>query len=283
MQCSWLRTLIKGSLITIAAFAIIVMATLWVVGKFLPKFAEHTFRDVTQFKLSIGTNHTNLLKGRIGFEDISITNPPAFSDPNLAFFKQLDVTVPLSLKLLTFDDIAELTVDEIVFDVQDIFWVINQDGSVNWITLGHQLHEAFSGQPKPAEAKPNVPVVPVVVKPPHVSRPIPFIRTLRVRLGTLNYVSYLNPAAPDKKTIVLNYERTFHNVEDINAVFAAITADLVQFQLSELVKNLFQQFTSPEQINQAIQKAAEQLKSLDKESLNDVKNAAKDIFKSFKM
>ncbi len=162
----------------------------------------------TGFPVSVGQQVVSLWSGAVDFRNLQIMNPSHFADPSFLHFNEFKTKV--DLWSLTGNRIV---INELVLDLDSITVVQPKGGNVSQMNVS-EFVAGLSGDSAgaaPGQAAARTP-------PPFI------IKKLTIKIGTVKYLD-LAKSATQPQVYSLNYNRTFTDVTDVNALRVALAKD----------------------------------------------------------
>jgi uncharacterized protein involved in outer membrane biogenesis len=124
------ENIMKKVFIGLAVIAIILGALLWWLGANLDgivkKVIEDVGTDVTQTSVDVSGVGIKLLDGKAAISELSVANPPGFSEPNV--FTLDKVSIEIDIKSLNSNPII---INEILVRQPQVFYEMNKDQTSN--------------------------------------------------------------------------------------------------------------------------------------------------------
>lgn len=160
----------------VALFLVMVgLLGVWAIGRFSPKLLDSSLATQSGAHLSVETNDTNLLAGRLAYEGLTITNPTRWSEKDFLRIRRLAV----DFEPLTFFEGGSQVVNDAELDIEHLTIVGKADflKDNNAKDIFNGLKSATSAEaPRPAPGQP-------AAKQPFL------IKHLRVRVGRITVIS----------------------------------------------------------------------------------------------
>jgi hypothetical protein len=219
----------------------------------------------TGFPVSVGRQNVSLWKGAVEFQNLQIMNPSHFSDPSFLHFNQFKTKVDLwSLHG------ERIVINELVLDLDSITVVQPKGGNISQMNVS-EFVSGLSGDS--AGAVPNQAAA---------KTPPPFIiKKLTIKIGTVKYLD-LGKTNPQPEVFNLNYDRTFTDVTDVNALRVALAQDFAVHGMYFLAKGFVQSLLDSKTYGEAadtIFKTGGQVLDAGQKVLQGVGGALNSIFK----
>ena len=208
----------------VVVVAVVVVGSVMLVDHYAADIAGSFLKAKTGFGLTYATQDVTLFKGLVDFQGLKLTNSNQFPVPDFVEINEFKTAVePRSLLA------DRIVVDEVVVDLKSVTIVKTADGMYNAKAFADALKAAIpASQSASAQQKPGASGSSKV--PPFI------IKTLTVKIGTVNYCDY-SSGSGSPKVYHINYSRTFTDVTDVKSVAIAMAKDFEGFGM-EFMANM---------------------------------------------
>lgn len=201
----------------------IIGLSVWLSPYIIPKLLDNYVECKTGFKMVTKNFSISPWKGTIRLADVTIYNPPEYTES--VFLKGKEFFVKAKVASLLRED--TLRFNEVIIDIDNLTWVRNARNDVNLIEFVNKARIKQNGSTEETTETPTKP-----------ERKF-FIQRLVVRLGSVSLVGFPDKSSP-LQTFQVNYNREFNNVQDLNAISKEIGLDMAGIGIRVFAQGILQ-------------------------------------------
>lgn len=235
---------------------------IWGADRIVVKVAQYVVEDKTDFTITFDKSYVSVFSGDARFNGIVISNPASYPEPGFVTIKEIGASIaPMTLMQ------DELYAREIVADVENVTWVRTASDTNNI----SEFSDGFKGEEKAEEAKPAA--------PEKEKKEFKFfVKSLKVRLGSVRIADYSKGTPADVKELNINYSREFTDVRSVDEIRNALLADFTKIGVGFLIQSTMQDIiTAPLDVLTKPQELPQKLLDLGKGAGDTTKDIGESI------
>jgi hypothetical protein len=191
-------------------FVVLVVGGIVAFDHFAGEIAAAAVKSTTGFTLTYAKQDVNLFEGSMDFEGLQITNPSRFQVPGFVNFNQVSAKVDMGTLTKT-----PAVVENVLVDLKTVTIVKGPNDTFNALDFANAAKKAAGQSMAPATG--NTTAAGNTTAPSHY-----LIKSLTIKIGT---IEYYDTGSTTPKTYAVNYNKTFTDVTDVNAVAMTIAKD----------------------------------------------------------